>query len=189
MKFTFFCQGLPVNRIWDTSHLWTSRTPWKAVALSENDNKVWNHDLWSVGLYFLADNKGQTLCKFWLLHHHVRFLGNDPKLLIFSKMGQHPTLHKTIWLLCGDCSDMLSLISVTSCGLLCLPVLVFLTLSCGDSWKIMCTRDIWQQFNISAKLLFDEIAVINEDQQKHMYSNFQKHCKYAQTEMDTASLM
>lgn len=73
-------------------------------------------------------------CKVRLLCHHVRILCRAvPKMpCIFNRAGQRPTPHKTI---CGDFSNTLSLISVTSHGLLGLPILMFLTFSNGHFFK------------------------------------------------------
>jgi hypothetical protein len=63
-----------------------------------------------------------------LVEPQLRRLGIDP-----SRMEQQPTLHETVWLLFVKCLKRLSLVSVTSLGLLGRQTLQYQILSCGGS--------------------------------------------------------
>ena len=69
------------------------------------------------------------------------------------------------------CSELLSLVSATSLGLLGRPTLVYQTFSCGGSlsvfqWRIMTIQELKQA-------TVDEVAATDEDLRRRVYDSFQ----------------
>jgi hypothetical protein len=108
---------------------------------------------------------------FWKTFLNLSYdsLALTPKPYIFSRMEQQLTPHATVRLLFVKCSELLSLILATSLGLLGHPTLLYQILSCGGSWKTMCSGSIMT----IQELKVDKVATIDEDLRRYRYGNFQ----------------
>jgi hypothetical protein len=88
-----------------------------------------------VGLCFFENDNEETVTVNSERYVNLSYSGLalTPQPFIFSRMEQQPTLHETVWLLFVKCSELLSLVSATSLGLLGHLTLLYQIFSCGGS--------------------------------------------------------
>jgi len=88
---------------------------------------------------------------------------------------EQPTPHETVWLLFMKCSELLSLVSVTLLDLLGCPCLTVPDIFLLGFLKDHVFRRHIMTIQVLKQAIVDEVAAIDEDLRRRVYSNFQTH--------------